>query len=102
MTRQLHTHRSFLFSSLACFLKIDLGVLSFALDWCGGETARTCAFAGRREIEGLLDRGRPDGFRSIDIYRSTDLTLFPSGSSIIIEKEANGKELQGCEVRGPV
>ena len=28
----------------------------------------------------------------------TDLTMFPSGSSIRMEKEANAKKLQGCEV----
>jgi len=50
----------------------------------------------------LRDRGRPGGFSSIDLYRSTDLTLFPSGSSffnhIYRAKEQMVKSYQGCEV----
>ena len=85
------------FEQRACFALLP--VSSRSPDRCGGETARSCASAGRRKTEGLLDRGRPGGFSTTGHYSSTDLTLFHSGSSITVEKGANSKELQGCEVR---
>ena len=56
------------------------------------------------QLDYIGSGGSPDGFNSIPLYNSTDLTMFPSGSSIKMEKEQMQKSYKGvksekrCEV----
>ena len=58
----------------------------------------SCASDGRRVLSDIGLRWIGDGSSSIDLYRTVYLTMFASGSSIRMQKGANAKKLQGCEV----
>ena len=72
----------------SCLLRAGAGVRG------GG----SCASDGRHVLSDIGLRWIGDGSSSIDLYRTVYLTMFASGSSIRMQKGANAKNLQGCEV----